>query len=117
MSNLLAGVVFSPKLERYSKPPCDQRNLSANEIKEKEYAVFDKAICGGENAEFNGCPVRIKAIICGEGNLKCNDYSTVKDFLKAPLRDLHQYKDLKNECKSMFKRSGVHTLQIPILLH
>ena len=57
LSNLLAGVVFSPKLERYSKPPCDQRNLSANEIKEKEYAVFDKATsdlahCWG-NAEFN----------------------------------------------------------------
>ena len=117
MSNLLAGVVFSPRLESYSKPPCDQRNLSANEIKEKEYAVFDKAICDGENTEFNGYPVRIKAIICGEDNLKCNDYSTVKDFLKAPLRDLQQYKDLKNECKSMFKRSGVHTLQILILLH
>ena len=44
LSNLLAGIVFSPKLEGDSKPPCDQRNLSANEIKEKEYAVFDKAI-------------------------------------------------------------------------
>ena len=90
MSNLLAGVVFSPELEGYSKPACDQRNLSANEIEEKEYAVFDKAISDlahcWENAEFNGYPVRIKAIICGEDNLKCGDSSTVKDFFKVPLR-------------------------------
>ena len=44
LSNLLAGVVFSPKLEGDSKPPCDQRNLSSNKIKEKEYAVSDQAI-------------------------------------------------------------------------
>ena len=74
LSNLLAGVVFSPKLEGDSKAPCDQRNLSANKIKEKEDAVFDKAISDlarcSENAEFNGYPIRIKAIICREDNLK-----------------------------------------------
>ena len=116
MSNLLAGVVFSPKLEGDSKPLCDQRNLSANEIKEKEYAVFDKAISDlahcWENAEFNGYPVRIKAIICGEDNLKWGDYSTVKDFFKAPLRDLHQYQDLKNECKSMFHHLDRHSNEV-----
>ena len=106
-SNLLAGVVFSPKLEGDSKPPSDQRNLSTNETKEKEYAVFDKVISDlahcWENAEFNGYPVKIKAIICGEDTLKWSDYSTVQDFFKAPLRDLHLYKDLKNGCKSMFR--------------
>ena len=74
LSNSLASVVFSPKLEGDSKPSCDQKNLSPNEIKEKEYAVFDKAISDlahcWENAEFNGYPVRIKAIFCGEDNLK-----------------------------------------------
>ena len=89
--------------------------------------MFDKAISDlahcWENVEFNGYPVRIKAIICREDNLKWRDYSTVKDFFKASLRDLHQYKDLKNECKSnvpplgsSFKRSDVHTLQRPSLL-
>ena len=113
LSNLLAGVVFSPKLEGNSKPPCDQRNLSASEIKEKEYAVFDKAISDlahcWENAEFNGYPVRVKAIICGEDKLKWGNYSTVKDFFKAPLIDLHKYKDLKNECKSMFRHLDRHS--------
>ena len=113
MSNLLAGVVFSPKLEGDSKLLCDQRNLSANEIKEKEYAVFDKVISDlahcWENAEFNGYPVKIKAIICEEDTLKWRDYSTVKDFFKAPLRDLHQYKDLKNECKGMFHHLDRHS--------
>ena len=36
LSNLLAGVVISPKLEGDSKPPFDQRNLSADKVKEKE---------------------------------------------------------------------------------
>ena len=33
LSNLLAGVVFSPKLEGDSKPASDQRNLYANKVK------------------------------------------------------------------------------------
>ena len=110
--SLLAGVVFSPKLEGDSKPPCDQRNLSPKEIKEKEYAVFDKAISDlahcWENAEFNGYSVRIKVTFCGEDNLKWADYSTVKDFFKALLRDLHQYKDLENGCKSMLGHLDRH---------
>ena len=63
-----------------------------------------------ENAEFNGYDVRRKALICGEDNLKWGNFLTVKDFFKAPLRDLQQYKNLPNECKSMFKRNRVHTL-------
>ena len=116
LSNLLAGVVFGPKLEGDSKPPCNQRNLSANEIKEKEYAVFDKAISDlahcWKNAEFNVYPVRIKAIICGVDNLKWGDYPTVKDFFKVPLRDLHQYKDMKNECRSMFHHLDRHSSEV-----
>ena len=100
-------------MEGDSETPRDLRNLSANEIKEKEYALFDKAISDlahcWENAEFNGYPVRIKAIICGEDNLKWGNCSTVKDFFKAPLRDLHQYKDLKNECKGMFHHLDRHS--------
>ena len=75
--------------------------------------MFDKAISDlahcRENEEFNGYPVGIKAIICGEDNLKWGDNSTVKDFFKAPLRDLHQYKHSKNECKSMFRHLDRHS--------
>ena len=91
---------------------------------EKEYSVFDKVISDlaycWENADFNWYPVRIKVIICGEDNFKWGNYSTVKDFFKALLRDLHRYKDLKNECKSMFRHLDQHSnkvLQRLILLH
>ena len=43
LSNLLAGVFFSSKMEGDSKPPC-QQSLTTEQIKEKEYCVFDKAI-------------------------------------------------------------------------
>ena len=116
LSNLLAGVVFIPKLEGDGKPPCHQRSLSANVIKENEYAVFYKAISDlahcSENAEFNRYPVRIKAIICGKDNLNWGNYSTVKDFFKTPLRDLHQHKDLKKECKSMFRHLDYHSNEV-----
>ena len=86
LSSSLAGAVFSPKLEGDSKPPCDQRNLSANQIKEEKYAVFDKAISDlahrWESAEFHGYSIKVKAIICGENDLKWGNYSTVKDFSK-----------------------------------
>ena len=121
MSNLLAGVVFSPKLEVHKKRPCDQTNLSANEIKVKEYVAFDRAISDlahcRENADFNGYLVRIKAIICGEDNLKWGDNSTVKYFFKVPLRDLHQYKDLKSECKSMFCHLGRHSNEVVFICY
>ena len=42
LSNLLAGVVFSPKLEGDSKPPCHQKNLSANEIRKKSMLCLTK---------------------------------------------------------------------------
>ena len=116
LSNLLAGVVFSPKLEVHKKPPCDQTNLSANKIKVKEYVVFDRAISDlahcWENADFNEYLIRIKAIICGEDNLKWGDNSTVKYFFKVPLIDLHQYKDLKSECKSTFCHLGRHSNEV-----
>ena len=44
--------------------------------------------------------------------MKWGDYSTVKDFFKAPLRDLHQYQDLKNECKSMFHHLDRHSNEV-----
>ena len=44
--------------------------------------------------------------------MKWGNYSTVKDLFKAPLRDLHQYKDLKNECKSMFRHLDRHSNEV-----
>ena len=44
LSDMLAGAVFSPKLDGDTKPPCQPNQLSPDELREKEYAVFDNAI-------------------------------------------------------------------------
>lgn len=44
LSNQLAGVVFSPKLDADRKTPIEQKDLSNEERIEKECAIFDKAL-------------------------------------------------------------------------
>ena len=44
MSNKLSEVVFSPTLERESKPPLQQTNLLPPELVRKEKQVFDAAM-------------------------------------------------------------------------
>lgn len=98
LSNHLAGVVFSPKLDGDIKPPCDQSKLSAAQLVEKECAVFNKAIndLSGywEGARFDDNPIEIKKVTCSnQTKLTWDDFEDVKCYLKAPIRELHKYKD------------------------
>ena len=58
LSNMLAGVAFSPKLDGDIKPPCEQSKLSSDELHKKEYVVFDNVISElasfWEGAPFDG---------------------------------------------------------------
>ena len=58
LSNMLAGVAFSPKLDGDIKPTCEQSKLSSDELRKKEYAVFDNVISElasfWEGAPFDG---------------------------------------------------------------
>ena len=100
---MLAGVIFSPKMEGDSKPPCEQSKLSKIQLQEKEFSVFNKAISElkgyWKDAKFDSYPVVIDTVKCGEDELRWNDYDRVKTFFKSPLRDLHNFGDLSNECK------------------
>ena len=116
LSDMLAGVVFSPKLDGDTKPLCLQSQLSPDELREKEYAVFDNAISElstfWKEAKFDGFPIQIEKIICGNDNLKWNDFENVKRFFKAPVRDLSKYKELMVECNKMFRHLDRHLNEI-----
>ena len=43
------------------------------------------------SSEFDGFPVSVKAIECGDDDLMWKDYEQVKEFLKSPIRDAHNY--------------------------
>ena len=106
LSNLLAGEVFSPKMEGDSKPPSQQSTFTQDQLKEKKFSLFDKAFSDlhsyWKNVEFDGNPVEIDQIICGEDNLRWGDLENVQKFFKAPIRDLHNCSSLNEEFKEMF---------------
>ena len=116
LSDMLAGVVFSPKLDGDTKPLCLQSQLSPDELREKEYAVFDNAISElstfWKEAKFDGFPIQLEKIICGNDNSKWNDFGNVKRFFKAPVRDLSKCKELMVECNKMFRHLDHHLNEI-----
>ena len=69
LSNMFAGVVFSPKLDGDSKPPCEQSKLSSDELRENEYVVFDNAISEfasfWEGAQFDGFLIKLDKLSVG----------------------------------------------------
>ena len=56
-----------------------------------------------KNTTFDGFPVDVTTIKCGEDKLLYGDYEKVKKFLKSPLREIHEYEDIRKEYASMFK--------------
>ena len=94
LSNMLAGVSFSSKMEGDSKPPCKQSKLPKIQLQEKEFSVFNKAIFElkgyWKDAKFDSYPVVIDTVKCGEDELRWNNYDRVKTFSKSPLREIYQ---------------------------
>ena len=113
---MLAGVIFSPKIEGDSKPPCQQSKLSKIQLQGKKFLVFNKAVSElkgyWKDAKFGSYPVVIDTVKCGEDELRWNDYDRVKTFFKSPLRDLHNFRDLSNECKKMFLHVDLHSKEL-----
>ena len=109
-------MTFSPKLDGDRKPPYEQNNLSDEERKDKEKAVFNEALrrLSGywEGSTFNSFGVIITKILCGDDELKWNDQDPIKEYFKAPVRDLHKYSELSKECKSMFNHLDPHLNEI-----
>ena len=109
-------MVFNSVLDEEIKPPIQQNNLSAEELVEKEKAVFDKAMIDlksyWEGACFDGHDVYTKITKTNSDQLLYNDYETVKTFLKCPIRDLHKFSNLVIEYKYMFEHIDRHANEI-----
>ena len=65
-----------------------------------------------KEAKFDGFPIQIGKIICGNDNLKWNDFENVKRFFKAPMHDLSEYKELMVQCNKMFRHLDHHLNEI-----
>ena len=96
LSNTLASAILSSKVPGDSKPPPMQRTLSDDQKRAKEKIAFVNAMNKLENVYWNssesdGFPVSVKTIECGDDDLIWKDYEQVKEFLKFPIRDTHNY--------------------------
>ena len=112
----LLGVVFNPVVDGEIKPPIQQSNLNAEELVEKEKAVFDKAMTElksyWEGVCFDGHDVSTKITKTNSDQLLFDDYENVKNFLKCPIRDLHKFSNLSTEYKCMFKHIDRHANEV-----
>ena len=92
MSNKVSSVMFKLKLDGENKPLVLQRGLSRDDLREKEYRVFDQAIEDLEHywtgSLFDGFEIIPERVICGGGNLEWDDFQQVKEFYKSPIRNL-----------------------------
>ena len=117
LSNKLASVILSLKVPGDSKPPAMQGTLSNDQIRAKEKIVFDSAMNELKNvywnsSEFDGFPVLVKTIECGNDDLVWKDYEQVKEFLKSLIRDAHKYSLLWKEFLKMFTHMDQHKNEI-----
>ena len=56
-----------------------------------------------KDATFDEFPINVSVIQCSNNNLLSDDYVRVKEFLKSPLRQAHEFSDLQKEFQAMFK--------------
>ena len=88
LSKFLSGVTLPITLENEDKPPCQQSNLNASQLRVKEAAVFDKAI-NTLNSYWNGRTwdgfnIQSEGIECtGVDPEPYNDYDDVQKLAKC----------------------------------
>lgn len=62
--------------------------------------------------KFDGNDIISMSVFCGEDNLLFGVYEKVKSFLKCPIRDIYEYKDIFNEFKTMHKDVDRHLNEV-----
>ena len=118
-SKALAGVVFSATLPGEDLPPARQL-ISKEERKAKEAKLFNIAmdkLCNDywKDISFDKFKVQSYPVHCEESfvdNAIFNDHTAVKNFLAAPLRDYHKFKDIHNELKHMLRHIDRHANEV-----
>ena len=118
-SKALAGVVFSATLPGEDLPPARQL-ISEKERKVKEAKLSNNAmdkLCNDywKDISFDKFKVQSYPVHCKESfvdNAIFNDHTAVKNFLAAPLRDYHKFKDIQNEFKHMLRHIDRHANEV-----
>ena len=106
LSNRLSNVVFSPIADGDSMAPAQQHGLTESEILTKDFEVFDRAMYDiaekhWQNMTFDGYPIDIEVVPCGEKKLLFGDFHRVKECLKSLLQNLHKFSGIIREFKEM----------------
>ena len=97
--------------------PAQQHGLTESEILKKEFEVFDRAIYDiaekhWQNMTFDGYPIDLEVVPCGNERLLFGDFHRMKECLKSPLRNLHEFSDIIKEFKEMHTHIDRHLNEI-----
>ena len=89
--------------------PAQQHGLTESEILKIEFEVFDRALYDiaekhWQNITFDGYPINVEVIPCGDERLLFGDFHKMKECLKSPLQNLHEFSDIIKE----FKETHTH---------
>ena len=117
LSNCLSSVVFSAIADGDSVASAQQHGLTESEILKKEFEVFDRAIYHiaekhWQNMTFDGYPIDLEVVPCGNERLLFGDFHRVNECLKSPLRNLHEFSDIIKEFKEMHTHIDRHLNEI-----
>ena len=100
--------------------PAQQHGLTESEILTKDFEVFDRAMYDiaekhWQHMTFDGYPIDIEVVPCGEKKLLFGDFHGVKECLKSPLQNLHKFSDIIKEFKEMHTHIDRHMNEIIFL--
>ena len=117
LSNRLSSLVFSPIVDGDSIAPAQQHGLTESEILKKQFEVFDRAMYDiaekhWQNMTFDGYPIDVEIVPCGDERLLFGDFHRVKECLKSTLRNLHKFSGIIKEFKEMYTHVDCHLNEI-----
>ena len=117
LSNRLSSLVFSPIVDGDSIAPAQQHGLTESEILKKQFEIFDRAMYDiaekhWQNMTFDGYPIDVEIVPCGDERLLFGDFHKVKECLKSTLRNLHKFSGIIKEFKEMYTHVDCHLNEI-----
>ena len=117
LSNRLSSLAFSPIVDGDSIAPAQQHGLTESEILKKQFEVFDRAMYDiaekhWQNMTFDGYPIDVEIVPCGDERLLFGDFHRVKECLKSTLRNLHKFSGIIKEFKEMYTHVDCHLNEI-----
>ena len=97
--NKLSGVTFNATYPGDKEAQSKMAKISEEQRKAKEKVIFDNAMASikldnWKDESFESFEIRTEVVPCREDDLIFKDHELAKAFLKCPIRDVHNFKDL-----------------------